>query len=150
MKKPRTEKQPRKSTAAAAADSTTAVLPSPARTNGHTDGAAMHEQQHLLEAILSFRGGDFSVRLPSGWEGLYGKIADAFNDVLTMSELRARETARVSNVVGREGRLKQRMTTAGMVGGWADEVDAMNTLIDNLVRPTIEVTRTIGAVAKGD
>jgi HAMP domain-containing protein/CheY-like chemotaxis protein len=108
------------------------------------------ENQQLLEAMLAFRQGDFSVRLPAGWTGIYGKIGDAFNDVLTMNERRARETARVSHVVGREGKLKQRMTLAGLVGGWADEVQALNVLMDDLVRPTTEVTRTIGAVAKGD
>ena len=36
------------------------------------------------------------------------------------------------------------------LGGWADEVAAINTLIDDLVWPTTEVTRAIGAVAKGD
>src|SRR5688572_6853727 len=161
MKKPRPEKQlkkvavrpdgeSKKVSARADVDAPAVATLAKPRTNGHADAADLTEQQKLLEGILAFRNGNFSVRLPSGWEGLYGKIADAFNDVLTMSELRARETARVSKMVGREGRLKQRMTTAGLVGGWAEEVEAMNTLIDNLVRPTTEVTRTIGAVAKGD
>ena len=102
--------------------------------NGHhdADGAdGLMEAQELLEAMLAFRDGDFSVRLPSRWTGLYGKIADAFNDVLTMNDRRARETARVSRVVGREGKLKQRMTLAGLVGGWAGEVQALNTLMDD-------------------
>ena len=38
----------------------------------------------------------------------------------------------------------------GVAGGWADEVAAINTLIDDLVWPTTEVTRAVGAVAKGD
>src|SRR5205085_734290 len=38
----------------------------------------------------------------------------------------------------------------GTVGAWADEVSAINTLIDDLVWPTTEVTRAVGAVAKGD
>jgi HAMP domain-containing protein/CheY-like chemotaxis protein/signal transduction histidine kinase len=119
--------------------------------NGQTsilDGGM--EVNRLLEAMLAFRAGDFAVRLPSCWTGIHGKIADAFNDVLAMNERRARETARVSHVVGREGKLQQRLTAVGMIGGWADEVQALNLLMDNLVRPTIEVTRTIGAVAKGD
>ena len=77
------------------------------RTNGgsHEDG----ERQMLLAAMNAFRQGDFSVRLPAGWAGVHGKIADAFNDVLAVSERRARETARLSRQVGREGRLKQRL-----------------------------------------
>src|SRR5437899_4268737 len=58
--------------------------------------------------------------------------------------------ARLSRTVGREGRLKQRMAVPGASGGWAAKVDSLNTLLDDLVRPTTEVARTIGAVAKGD
>jgi HAMP domain-containing protein/signal transduction histidine kinase/DNA-binding response OmpR family regulator len=104
----------------------------------------------LMRAMVSFRGGDFSSRLPVGWTGVHGKIADIFNDVMAMSERRAKEVARVCHVVGKEGRLRQRMLTIGLSGGWADEVEQLNTLMDDLVRPTTEVTRTIGAVAKGD
>src|SRR3569832_386331 len=42
------------------------------------------------------------------------------------------------------------MRVPGAVGGWADEIEALNTLIYDLVWPTTEVTRAIGAVAKGD
>ena len=90
------------------------------------------------------------MRLPSDLTGVDGKIADAFNDIAAVSERRARETARVSHAVGKEGKLKQRMTVPGVVGGWADEVAAINMLIDDLVWPTTEVTRAVGAVAKGD
>ncbi len=37
-----------------------------------------------------------------------------------------------------------------MKGGWVDKLESLNTLLDDLVRPTTEVARTIGAVAKGD
>jgi len=106
--------------------------------------------RELLDAMLAFRSGDFSVRMPSDETGLRGKIADAFNDILAVSERRAEETARVSRVVGKEGKLKQRMSVPGVAGEWADEISAINTLIDDLVWPTTEVTRAVGAVAKGD
>src|SRR3954453_20671957 len=104
----------------------------------------------LLSAMLSLRDGDFAVRMPSDVTGVDGKIADAFNEIAAISERRARETSRVSRSVGKEGKLKQRMTVPGVVGGWADEVAAINMLIDDLVWPTTEVTRAVGAVAKGD
>src|SRR5687767_12177822 len=106
--------------------------------------------RQLLNAMKSFRDGDFSVRLPHELTGVEGKIADAFNDIVTLAERRARETARVSHMVGREGKLKQRMSVPGATGGWADEISAINTLIDDFVFPTVEVTRAVGAVAKGD
>ena len=46
----------------------------------------------LLSAMLAFREGNFSVRLPSDITGVNGKIADAFNDIAATSESRARET----------------------------------------------------------
>ncbi|HEX7121688.1 MAG TPA: HAMP domain-containing protein, partial [Gemmatimonadaceae bacterium] len=106
--------------------------------------------RQLLVAMMGFRDGDFSVRMPTDLTGIEGKIADAFNDIVAVSERRARETARVSRMVGREGKLKQRMSVPGAVGGWADEITAVNSLIDDLVFPTAEVTRAVGAVAKGD
>src|SRR6266581_4357343 len=106
--------------------------------------------RQLLSAMLVFRDGKFGVRLPSDLLGVNGKIADAFNDIVAVSERRARETARVSRAVGKEGKLKQRMSVPEGVGGWAQEVAAVNMLIDDLVWPTTEVTRAVGAVAKGD
>src|SRR5438046_2467933 len=124
----------------------TATIP---RIGVHGDGRDAFSDG-LLMAMLSFRDGDFSVRMPSNLVGVEGKIADAFNDIVAFGDRRARETVRVSKLVGKEGKLKQRMNVPEGLGGWADEVSAINTLIDDLVWPTTEVTRAIGAVAKVD
>jgi HAMP domain-containing protein/CheY-like chemotaxis protein/signal transduction histidine kinase len=123
--------------------------------NGHAFGppeptGADQFSRQLLAALVSLRDGDFTVRLPSDLIGVNGKIADVFNDIAAVSLRRAHETERVSRVVGKEGKLKQRMSVPGAVGGWADEVAAINMLIEDLVWPTTEVTRAVGAVAKGD
>ena len=118
--------------------------------NGGASHADPDHMQQILQAMLAFRNGDFSQRLPAEWTGVHGKISDAFNDILTTSERRATETARICRKVGKEGKLKQRMIVPGAGGGWADEIQSINTLIDDLVWPTTEVTRAIGAVAKGD
>src|SRR5580658_2792978 len=115
--------------------------------NGHHEGAFSRD---LLVTLLRFRDGDFTARLGSDFTGIDGKIADVFNEILNVSARRSGEIARVCRVVGQEGKLKQRMSVPGAVGGWADEVASLNTLIDDLVWPTTEVTRAIGAVAKGD
>ncbi|HKA58866.1 MAG TPA: HAMP domain-containing protein, partial [Gemmatimonadales bacterium] len=107
-------------------------------------------ERQLLRALLEFRDGNFAVRLPSGLSGLDGKIADAFNDIAATSDRRAADVARVSRMVGKEGKVKERLSLTGMVGTRAQETAAINTLIDDLLWPTIEVTRAIGAVAKGD
>jgi HAMP domain-containing protein/CheY-like chemotaxis protein/putative methionine-R-sulfoxide reductase with GAF domain len=122
---------------------------SPERSDSHL-GNGDERIEQILRAIVAFRDGDFSQNLPSEWIGVYGKIADAFNDIQTISERRATEVARICRAVGKEGRLRQRISVPGVTGGWADEVQALNTLIDDLAWPTTEVTRAIGAVAKGD
>src|SRR5689334_6174451 len=104
----------------------------------------------LLDALLRFKEGDFSSRMAADFIGIDGKIADVFNEIMGVSARRAAEISRVCHVVGKEGKLKQRMNVPGALGGWADEIVGLNTLIDDLVWPTTEVTRAIGAVAKGD
>ena len=106
--------------------------------------------RELLGALLRFKDGDFSSGMRSDLTGTDGKIADLFNEILSVSARRSAEIARVCRVVGMEGKLKQRMSVPGAVGGWADEIGSLNMLIDDLVWPTTEVTRAIGAVAKGD
>ena len=104
----------------------------------------------LLAAMMAFRDGDFSWRLPSDWADAEGRIAEAFNQTIAQEDRISREVERLSMTVGRDGRLKQRMSLPGAIGQWATKVDSINTLIDDLVRPTAEIARTIGAVAKGD
>ena len=106
--------------------------------------------RQVLSAILAFRDGNFSVRLPADWPGTDGRIAEAFNQTIAHEDRIAQEVMRLSVAVGKEGRLKQRMSVPSALGGWASKVDSLNTLLDDLVRPTTDVARAIGAVAKGD
>ncbi len=114
------------------------------------EAIANDRARRILATVMAFRDGDFSVRLPHDWLGLEGRIADAFNQAMSHEETFSRGLERLSVSVGKEGRLKQRMRLPGAIGGWATNVEAFNTLLDDLVRPTNEIARTIGAVAKGD
>ncbi|XXT15305.1 HAMP domain-containing protein [Sorangium sp. So ce429] len=108
------------------------------------------DRRTLLVALTALKKGDFSVRLPFDWSGVDGKIADTFNDVVELNEKMARELHRLSRVVGKEGKLSQRAFIGEVSGAWADEIACMNELIGDLVHPTAETARVIGAVAKGD
>ena len=88
--------------------------------------------------------------MPLEWTGMAGKIADGLNDVIAANQTLADELARVSRVVGREGRLSQRVALGGSGGAWSESVESVNSLIEDLVRPTSEMQRVIGAVADGD
>jgi HAMP domain-containing protein/CheY-like chemotaxis protein/signal transduction histidine kinase len=119
-------------------------------TSGRPDGQHDLRLRQLLSVIIAFRNGDFSIRLPTDWPDTDGLIAEAFNTVVANEDGIAREVARVAREVGKEGRLQQRISTPGALGAWAAKVDSINMLLDDLVRPTTEVARTIGAVAMGD
>ena len=130
----------------------TALEEAPTATNGGTRRRQDIAEQlgEILNVMVAYRNGDFSVRLPSTWTGVLGKMSDTMNDILAVSQRRAEEVVRISRVVGKEGRLRQRLSVPGVSGGWADEIDSLNTLIDDLASPTTEVTRAVGAVGKGD
>src|SRR2546425_1507366 len=108
------------------------------------------DAERLLGVLVSVKRGDFSARLPAGWTGINGKVADTLNDIIEMMADNTKEIERVSRVVGKEGKLSQRASPPAATGSWKTRVDAMNGLIDDLVRPTSEMARVIGAVAKGD
>src|SRR5246500_4744892 len=104
----------------------------------------------LLRILSDFKKGDFTTRLPSEQTGLTGKIYDALNEVIELNERTAKEFDRVATVVGKEGRIRQRASLPMASGSWSACIDSVNTLIADLVQPTAEVARVIGAVAKGD
>jgi HAMP domain-containing protein/CheY-like chemotaxis protein/GAF domain-containing protein len=62
----------------------------------------------------------------------------------------AQQLERVGQAVGREGKTRQRVKFGLASGSWADMEDSVNTLIDDLLWPTREVTRAVAAVAQGD
>ncbi len=104
----------------------------------------------LLTALTALKKGDFSVRLPMDWTGLAGKVADTFNEVVELNQRMARELDRLSRVVGKEGRIAQRASLGDVSGSWSEAIDSVNDLIGDLVHPTSETARVIGAVAQGD
>ncbi len=117
--------------------------------------AAQRPAEHVDEAVLlsvlaDFKNGDFDARMPLQWTGMAGKIADTLNEVIAANQTLENEIERVSRVVGKEGRLSQRVALGGSDRVWSCTVESINSLIEELVRPTSEMQRVIGAVADGD
>ncbi len=108
------------------------------------------DRRQLVAALRSLRRGDFSVRLPDDLSGIDGEIAMLFNEVVTLEGQMTDEFERLSRVVGKEGKITHRGHVRGATGGWETKLRALNELIDDMVQPTAEVSRVIGAVAKGD
>ncbi len=108
------------------------------------------DTRQLLKALRLMSKGDFNVRMPIDQTGLAGEISEAFNTAIDLNERLTHELERIGNVVGKEGRITQRASLGEATGSWASCINAVNTLVGDLVRPTTEVARVIGAVAKGD
>jgi HAMP domain-containing protein/signal transduction histidine kinase/CheY-like chemotaxis protein len=104
----------------------------------------------LLGSLTDLKKGNTQAELPHDWTGLFGKVADAFNDVVAENVRMSQELARLSRVVGKEGKLKERAAMPSAGGFWRDSAESINSLISDLVHPTSEVARVIGAVAQGD
>jgi len=108
------------------------------------------DANQVLATLVAFRKGDFSVRLPVDQVGLSGKIADTLNEMFELNETMANELSRISTAVGKEGKINQRAFLATGSGGWGACVNSVNSLISDLVQPSTEIARVIGAVAQGD
>jgi HAMP domain-containing protein/CheY-like chemotaxis protein/signal transduction histidine kinase len=104
----------------------------------------------ILASLQTMRDGDFSVRLPGAWTGLAGKIADTFNSIVSANQQMAEELKRVGQVVGKEGRTRERTRFHESRGAWGEMEGSINTLVEDLLRPTEGVTRAIAAVAQGN
>src|SRR5438270_748395 len=126
---------------------TAAAAAPKARSNGGVPSP--HALQELLRALTAARDGDFSVRLPARRGSVMGEIAAVYNQMADTNARMAKELVRVSRVIGREGRMTERMTFSAP-GAWGTSRDSVNSLIDDLARPTTEVARVIEAVAEGD
>ncbi|MET0536236.1 MAG: HAMP domain-containing protein, partial [Steroidobacter sp.] len=130
-----------KASARGAAKSNSNIAPPPSQ---HFD------LKGLLRTLQAVRDGDFSVRMPSDYEGIEGKVAETLNEIIGANQRLAQEMSRAGQLVGKEGKTRHRMTIDRRSGAWGDMEGSINTLIDDLLWPTTEVTRTITAVAKGD
>ncbi|HEX6998638.1 MAG TPA: HAMP domain-containing protein [Gammaproteobacteria bacterium] len=116
----------------------------------HTPFSQADEMTMILAALTALKRGDPSARLPLGGSPTFHKIADVFNDLAEQSAGMAEEIRRLAKVVGRQGKLDRRATLPGARGIWDECVEQINSLIDDLVHPTTEAARVIGAVAQGD
>ncbi|MEV5879806.1 HAMP domain-containing protein [Streptomyces sp. NPDC052101] len=111
------------------------------------DTAALNR---LLAALVAMRDGNFRKRLTVSGDGVMSEIAAVFNEVADRNLHLTGELSRVRRMVGREGKLTERLEAGACEGSWASAIDASNALVDDLVWPVSEVGRVLTAVAEGD
>ena len=103
--------------AAAALETSSIAKPGEGITPNGQDGESTHLHD-LLAGLQAMRMGDFSVRLPGDRTGISGKIADTFNEIVASNERMAQQLELVGEVVGREGKIRQRVDFGFSSGAW--------------------------------
>ncbi len=104
----------------------------------------------LFEVLNEVKNGNFSVRMPIDQVGLAGKICDTLNDIIEINEKMMLEFTKAGSTIGKQGKLTERLEIPNARGAWRSGVDSLNTLISDLVHPTIEIANVISSVAKGN
>ncbi|HXU68811.1 MAG TPA: HAMP domain-containing protein, partial [Polyangia bacterium] len=105
----------------------------------------------MLEVMRAMVDGDFQARLAvDGDDSLFDEIARSVNELNARHQLMTDEIVRIERVVGREGRMEERARLDGATGGWRTKIDNINQIVADLVTPTTEISRLLGAVARGD
>jgi len=107
-------------------------------------------RRELISALRKLRRGDFSVRMSEEGTDADVELATLFNEVVGLNQQMTDEFGKLARIVGKEGKIGHRAKVQGATGGWDSKLRAINELIDDMVQPTVEVARVIGAVAKGD
>src|SRR5215831_1282814 len=103
------------------------------------------DNREILRVLHSFDSGEFSVRLPSDKTGIAGKIYDRLNSIIDRSEALAKELHRISDVVGKEGKIRHRASLDGAGGSWKGSIESVNAIISDVVQPNADFSRVIGA-----
>lgn len=115
-----------------------------------TPSSEVLDLKQLLTTLRAYRNGDFSVRMPEDLTGLPGKVCDTLNEIIDMAEGAVTEFERVSQMVGKQGLVDERVRLPSMRGGWEQLVRATNAMVTDLAHPMNEMIRVVSAVAAGD
>ncbi|BAY50474.1 GAF sensor hybrid histidine kinase (plasmid) [Scytonema sp. HK-05] len=67
------------------------------------------EPKQLLKTLVAVKKGNFSVRIPTDQTGIARKITDTLNDIIELNERMAAELDRIGTIVGKEGKITQRL-----------------------------------------
>src|SRR5437899_4188806 len=126
------------------------LSPPSRRGPGSSNGTVPVDLRELEQALEAMRAGDFSVRLPGGRVGPMGRISVLFNEIAAANQNMAHQLERIGKSVGEQGRTRQRVKFGVSTAAWGEMESSINSLIDDLLWPTTEVTRVISAVAQGD
>ena len=119
----------------------------PTESNHNKDSLDYHTLLCILQQV---KKGDFRVRLPEHYLGIEGKIAEALNDVIAANENLAEQFTDIGNLIGGQGKTSARLARTGLSGSWLQNVDSINTILDDLTGHSDDIAKVVAAVSRGD
>ncbi|HEX8038444.1 MAG TPA: hypothetical protein VF490_04815, partial [Chryseosolibacter sp.] len=96
----------------------------------------MVDSRELLRVLNEVKNGNFSARMPFDQVGVSGKVCDTMNEIISMNDTIIREFMKAGEIIGKQGKLNQRIEISNAKGSWSQGVESLNTLISDLVHPT--------------
>ncbi|HEU4901155.1 MAG TPA: hypothetical protein VFT06_00145, partial [Flavisolibacter sp.] len=109
------------------------------------------DSRELLRVLSEVKNGNFTARMAVDKVGISGKICDTLNEIIALNETLVSELNQASSVIGKQGKLNHRVEMPRMArGSWSAASESINSLISDLVHPTIEIAHVISSVAKGN
>ncbi|HEX8270565.1 MAG TPA: HAMP domain-containing protein [Flavobacterium sp.] len=153
------KKAPKKKSKATPTDETIIAVPVVAdapKRKVSTTARKMHAEESVLtdteflKILLKIKNGNFTQRFPTDQNGIKRSICDTLNEIIDLNERMVFEFQKVGKSIGKQGKLTNRVALDGARGSWSSCVDSVNTLISDLVHPTIEIAHVITSVAKGN
>ncbi|MBB1287264.1 HAMP domain-containing protein [Flavisolibacter sp. BT320] len=109
------------------------------------------DERELLRVLSEVKNGNFSARISVDKVGISGKICDTLNEIIILNETLVSELNQARSIIGKQGKLNHRVEMPRMArGSWSAASESINSLISDLVHPTIEIAHVISSVAKGN
>ncbi|HEV7329998.1 MAG TPA: HAMP domain-containing protein [Flavisolibacter sp.] len=109
------------------------------------------DERELLRVLSDVKNGNFSARMSVDKIGISGKICDTLNEIIVLNETLVSELNQARSIIGKQGKLNHRVEMPRMArGSWSTASESINSLISDLVHPTIEIAHVISSVAKGN
>ncbi|HET7898086.1 MAG TPA: HAMP domain-containing protein, partial [Flavisolibacter sp.] len=109
------------------------------------------DRRELLRVLSEVKNGNFSARMAVDKVGISGKICDTLNEIIALNETLISEINQARSIIGKQGKLNHRVEMPRMArGSWSAASESINSLISDLVHPTIEIAHVISSVAKGN
>ncbi len=103
--------------------------------------------------IDQLKRGNLNAQIELNGVELEGDILKVTQDLDSLKETLSTvitEVNRVVDLAGNAGQLRERLTVSGVEGTWKQLVDSLNTLLNNVSEPILDMNQIITGMSKGD